>query len=261
MPKRPIDGAASAYKRVKVAAVPKKARRNVVSQAVKRYVKKFVQDDQETKIAVGIYAGAGVTNTDSLTTPLTYNLIPSIYQGAEQSDRVGSKIKVKKCMLRYMLSRNSTSPANPPEVTYVVICRLRNSYDTPALADYNMMKIANTAGGSFTKGPITSTDRRTFMTPFNLDVWDIKKVIKHKVWNASNATALSNSNNDFNGFEEQSVDITPYIKKDWRYMDTTNQLPENEGLYAAFFGMCVDGLTFTNAIAVDTCITVEYYDA
>lgn len=260
MPKRGIDGVARTYKRAKVAVV-QKARKNVVSEAVKKYVKKFVESEQESKIAVGIYAGAGVTQTDSLTTPLTYNAIPSIYQGAEQSDRVGSKIKVKKMMYRYVLNRVAVSPANAPIVTYVVVGRLRNSYDTPSLTDFNMLKIANTAGGAFTKGPITSLDRRTFLTPFNLDVWDIKLVKKHKVWNQSNSTSLGTTNNDFSYFNEGSLDLTPYIKKDWRYMDTTNQLPENEGLYVMFFGMAADGLTWTNGVAVDTCITVEYYDA
>jgi len=260
MPKRSLDGVARAYKRSKVAVV-QKARKNVVPEAVKKYVQKYVSANEETKIAVGIFSGAGVTQTDNLTTPLTYNALCPVFQGAEACDRVGTKIKVKKCMVRYCLSRTSTSAANPPLVTYVVVGRLRNSYDTPVLADFNMMKCANSGAGAFTKGPITSIDRRTFMTPFNLDVWDIKLVKKHKVWNASNTTALGYSNNDFKGYDEGSIDLTPYLKKEWRYMDTTNQLPENEGLYIMCFAMCTDSLTFTNGIAIDLIETVEFQDA
>lgn len=235
-----------------------------VSKTVKKYVKKEISRNVEDKVAVYYPNRAGITATDVATGPLSIQCFPNIQQGVEVCDRVGNKINIKSCVLRYYLARASTTGvAAVPLIASVVIGRLKNDYDSPSLADFNLLKYGSSAAGAVTTTGIYSSDMRTVMGPFFEDVWDVKYFRQFKLWNSSNATNLYWNNNDFkltSGIVQ--VNLTKWMKKVWTYMNATNNFPENEGLYVMFYVNTLDDTAApTQAIFVDACINCKFQDA
>lgn len=247
-----------AYGKRRVSKKPK------VSKSVKKYVKNQIHRQIEDKQAIYVYARTGIQSTDVATGPIVLSLVPNIYQGTEVCDRIGNKVRVKNVQFKYILTRSSTTgAANPPLYVTVVIGKLKNTFDTPAVGDLNLIKYNDSSAGTVSNTGIYSADLTTLQLPYNTDVWDIKYTRKFKLWNASNSTAANTfANNDFNLMTDQTVNITKMLKKVWTYNNATNQFPENDGLFAMFFANTIDSsASFTNAIFVDACLVCKYEDA
>lgn len=231
-----------------------------VSKAVKKYVKKALDERVENKLAVFQNTLAGVTVTNSTTLGLVQNLLPIVQTGAEFCDRVGNKLRPKKLLYTGHISRSSINSASTPQITQLVILRLRNTYDQPALADMNLLKFQNTSTGTPSMGGIASIDYRTLLSPFNRDVFDIKMVKTFKIGNAN--PSLSFVNNDYNITADFNIDLTRFVKKRWTYANSINNLPENEGLYAFWFAVNIDSSAlFANEINLETISSMYYEDA
>lgn len=238
-------------------------KRKVVPKAVKSYVKSQINSIQEDKIAVlQNLLTTTISVTNNTTIGVIQNLLPLITQGSEVCDRVGNKLRCKRLIYSGQVSRNSLNTTAVPQVTALVICRLKSSYDTPSLSDMNIMKYQSTNTGAPTMSGIWSIDMRTLMSPFNRDVFDIKLVKYFKVFNAS---GMPNPfvNNDFKISQNFSINLTKYVKKCWKYNNNVNN-PENEGLYACWFALNLDSsVTFPvgGCISLDSMSTLYFEDA
>lgn len=249
------------------APAPSYRRKTYVPKPVKRYVQKAIDRDIENKLSVTEFnSGAQkvIDDTDSITIPYINFLCPVIFQGTTLGTRLGNRVKLMKCQYRFTLNRSSTTGAgSPPQIVSLVIGRLRNSTDSPVLADCNMLKIADTtAGGAPTLTGINSNDMSSLQLPFNKDVWDIKFFKRWKMYNASNSTTSAYNNNDFNLSEQMTIDVTRWLKKRLHYNNAVNNLPENEGLYAMWYVNSIDdSATLANAITVSSVLEAHYQDA
>lgn len=232
-----------------------------VSKAVKRYVISKLDTNVENKLAVFQNTLTGISQSTAATLGVVQNLLPVIQSGTEVCDRVGNKIRPKRLMYVGNLSRSSVNPTATPQMTCLVVLRLRNTFDQPALSDMNLLKYQNTSAGTTSMGGIYSVDYRTLLSPFNRDVFDIKLVKYFKIGNA-NGTGTLWANNDFKIQTSFNINLTKFIKKKWTYANLTNNLPENDGLYAFWFAVNLDSsVPWANSINLDTISTITYEDA
>jgi len=237
--------------------------RRTVPLPVKAYVKRAIASSEENKVTIRYFSHAGISATDVATLPLILNLVDNTVQGTGVCNRLGNKIKIKKCILDITMARSSaTGPANPPLYVTVVIARVKNGYDTPVLADLNNLKLGDSTAGTETVTGIYSADLRTMMSPYNKDYWDIKKIKHFKIWNAGNSTAGTTFiNNDFKTMVNMKINVAKYMKKLWTF-SPGNNFPQNEGLFAMFFANTIDdSATFTNAIYVDSVLETHFEDS
>jgi len=237
----------------------KRTTKAVVPKAIKQYVKKALDDDMEDKLGVLQSAlSTAISQTATNAIGVIQNILPLVNQGPEVCDRLGNKIKCRKLIYTGLVSRINANASATPQITMLVICRLKASFDPPSLSDMNLIKYQSSATGGIVNSGIYSTDFRTVVSPFNTDYFDIKYVKMFKVWNAS-GTPTPLVNNDFSIAKPFKIDCTKWVKKNWHYNNNTNN-PENEGLYACWFAINIDSsTTFLNCVSVDT-VSYLYYD-
>lgn len=244
----------------------KKRTTRKVTKPVRRYVRRAFKAMAEKKQAVVQYTASGVTNTDVTTQPLALALFPNIYQGVERCDRVGNRVNVASNVFKFRLSRMSVTGASAvPLLTTMIIARLKNTFNAPGLSDFNQLLYSDTSTvGAVGKIGLYSASVQGLMLPYNRDIWDIKYTRTFKLWNSTPASSASNyySNNDFSLTANGTLNCAKWMKKKWAFNNTTNNQPENDGLYAFFFVNTLDSTAGpTNAIFVDAVLTTTFTDA
>jgi hypothetical protein len=232
-----------------------------VSYAVKKYVKRSIAERIEDKLAITQFSLSQITQSSSSALGLVQSLTPAILQGTNDCSRVGNSIRIKRITYKGAIFRSNVSASATPQLSCLVLCRVKNSYDQPTLSDMNLLKYQNTSGGTPSMSGIYSTDLRTMFSPFNKDVFDIKLVKYFKIWNAS-GTPTPLVNNDFGIYKTFNINLTKIMKKKWTYNNNSTSVPENEGLYAFWFGINIDStVTWTTALSVDSLVECHYEDA
>lgn len=180
------------------------------------------------------------------------NPLALITQGDGQGSRSGNQITLSKMMFRALVSdpRNSSLLTNSL-VCKFVIARLRSSVNTPVLSDFQSM---------FQDGNSTDAINNSLLqqfTPFNKDLWDIKKTIPFKLNNDGQQswTPL----NGFGQYFQFSVDVAKYLPKKILYNDTTVD-PTNCGLYGFFLMADPSGTDTFYYVTLSSTSWAEYYD-
>jgi len=163
-------------------------------------------------------------------------------------------------MYRFVLQRTSANPGAVPQMQVLVLLRMKGNYDTPGTPDFGQLKYQNSNTGTIAKSTIISLDARTIVSPFNTDVFDILLVKKFNCGAANNAAATSASN-EHRLQIEGSIDVTPYVKKVWTFNDSVTNQPENEGIFACWFGVTQDGNAYTSINTVNAVASCAFTDA
>lgn len=147
-----------------------------VSQPVKTYVKRVVSSSEETKCASlntfnqQTTLGYGLNSVTFLGLTSTQSILPLVTQGADQAQRIGNKIKVTSCYLRYSLrAQNVTNagvndnPFSPFLVRIIAYSRKLTKADND---NTRILQNGNTAG-AFGSAP------ETWLEPYNRDAYNI----------------------------------------------------------------------------------------
>lgn len=240
-------------------------KRNSVSVAVKKYVNNALHKNLENKIVVDsstIDFAAYLANIDLAVraiapTPSTL----AIPQGVGQGERIGSTIRTRKLVLKYIIHPNpqdaTTQPQPVPQDVCVWIGFLKNNrMKQPDLADFNVYF----QNGSSTQAP-TST-LYDMLLPENLDIFHICKKIRHKIGNSvyTDYSGIKPSNyytsNDYHLNVTRTIDCTKYINKVLKFNDASVQ--PDTGLYMWMTAVPADGQTGYQEKVVRMSYTLRY---
>jgi len=270
--KMPFSRRKVAKKRVVRRKVTKKSATRKVPVAVKKYVKRALDNRIEDKEgAVTGSIGFWQQTTVSIISSYANSLIPSVAFGNTVSTRIGNEITVKKYMLKGYLYLNSSglSAQNPyvPGQYHVriFIGRLKRDFSTPLTSDYNVLLRTGAATLPFDSSSLLSLCRTV-----NRETWTIYYDKIHKIGTAGPAntgvtfnTDSGIANNDFSMTKAINIDCTKMIRKKLKFLDN-NLLPTNTGLY--IFGAVVNSLGSDNSLSsppviLDYDIELKYEDA
>jgi len=227
----------------------------------------LINSGQEKKDAIlELNSGAQlqIITTSAGTGPAIQNIIPNIPQGVSDGNRLGNEVRVKKAYLNIAISRRAVNAQDSPVYMCIYIGRLYNSMDTPADADFNMLYRAT---GSTTTGLYTAAAAavNTMLSDINTDDWKIyfKKIVKmgNSNYLANNTTAASEaySNNDFKNTFVKRINITKMLHKRWKFNNSVNDFPENDGLFLFVVPVTVDASTPTGPNYTLTATSVVRY--
>lgn len=177
-----------------------------------------------------------------------YSAQLQIDQGVGQGARVGNRIKIKKSILRIMLTPQqysaSANPAPRPQIVRMVLFydRLNTTVTPTPFANADFFDNNNSVGGF--AGNTTDLVRM-----FNTDRYRILKVKTFKLGFANyagtsaNADAQTFANNDYKLNIVKRYDITKHLVKNVLYIDN-NSNPSSRGLWLMFYTMPANTSTF-----------------
>lgn len=196
----------SNYQRMAKKAVVKskanglKVKKSVINPALKRVVRKMINNTEEKKFYTQSIAykspilGTGFNTTGNFGYNTASNIIPVITQGTGQQQRIGCKIRPTSLLVRgHILALPTTAAGgtnpytNIPFYVRIVVWRQRQSMTTatnPAILDDGI-----TSGGNDFEGSLDD-----LMVPFNKDRFNIAKVITLKLQPAANSGTAAAEN-------------------------------------------------------------------
>jgi len=205
-----------------------------------------------------------VSNTMNVASMIPYN---NITQGTGQSNRVGNRIRTRKCVFSFAISPNSYNATNNnpviPQEVIIYFGVVKNSKAIePVTSDFQRLYQSN---GTFVAPSGSLLD---LTQEINSDYWTIRKICRYKVGTATyNATGASPNdqnfaNNDFKLNVVKTLDLTSICPKTVMFNDTVSQ-PTNDGLY--MFVQCVPANGSQGAslrpLRMEYCIRYSYEDA
>lgn len=258
---------------VKKRSIRKKTyKKPMVSLAVKKYVKRTMAVATENK-EVNWNNLLNFGNIQNNSTMYAYPMLPytgfgTIGQGITQGTRIGNEIKIRKVMLKYVLtSRGYDVGSNPfpsPTVVQMFLGRLRGCPgEIPAASDFNNLFQLG-AGVLAPAGNISD-----LISNINKDYWDIQKGWTYKIgyagYNGTGAIAANQyfNNNDYELNVIRRMDITQYVQKTLKFNDGNNT---TSGKNLFFFFQALNAQGGTNGSTVLPCsinywVDVQYEDA
>lgn len=269
----PLSNKAKRFNRRQIAKVRKSSRRKsskTVSTSVKRYVKRELHKQIETKssfVSNQITFGSALESPDLNFAPiLWYPAYHTLSIGAADGARIGNKVGIRRVMLRYVLIPMpydaSTNPTPQPVVVQLFLGRIKPAKSLlPGASDVALMFNA----GSSSYGPAGSLIDLNSVV--NEGYWDIKKKWTHKIGfqidkNIS-TTYQEYSNNDFKMFAMGTLDITKMVQKVVQFNDSTST-PQNGNLFFGYQSIAATGgptgATVLNC-RINYTINIEYEDA
>jgi len=253
--KRPI--------RRKAKRVPRR-KTTVVSQAVKKYVKRTIHSQVENK-SVQINFSTQFGNYLQNNTMNAYPMCPlsgfwSIGQGVGAGNRVGNQIKTRKCYLNYVVRANQYDATNnPAPIPCQIMMMLGYVKNTPSFAPSNLDLVQLFQNGSSVAAPLGSL--RDLISVINTDYWTIKKRWTHKIGYAANtgtgAQVINQyfANNDFKLNEVRKLDITKYVPATYQFNDGGIS-PTSKNLFFMYEAVASSGEILS---ATRTPVTMDYW--
>jgi len=246
----------------------------IVSDTVKTYVKKVIDDNVETKcIQYYNYLRNLVTPIDSATFP-TSNIFPlgidpgslSIPQGSGQGNRVGNSVTTRKLMFKGTFSCKTydailNNPPMPVQIKMWIFYDKRTPIDLPNPLS-NFFQNGNTSKGF-------QSNLVDLWSPVNTDVYSVLATKTYKLGFASytgsgpSATFQYYSNNDFNLNQNFSIDLTKHYLKTVRFNDATT-VPTTRGLFCMITYCNANGsvsIFGTTAVQLQYMLEYQYDDA
>lgn len=233
-----------------------KRRGRKVSNAVKQYVDRAISRNTETK---RITYDAGVQNfNNSITASGDINfLLPTINQGTYSYNRIGTKIKIKKMVVRGHICWDGTSTSGMQKIgarMMVIKSKKVPNGDAGSVAG-QLPYLLEAGGGSYQS--------------FNGEVGDLHSPVNKKAWavardrkmymyqQGSNADDLSRAVKFF------TLDIKQARGKIINY-EFESGTPTNWGWYLTFGWVCLDGTivaTTNYNLTTEYVVDVEFEDA
>lgn len=240
----------------------KKARRSSkpsvpVAPAVKRYVKKAIASNSETKITTTDFTQTTLTAVALGTPPAFVSLLPAIGQGDDNGERVGTRIKLKELRFKGTMNAIVGGDTSNRQIVTLVIGKLKDNNDAPTSAYWDVIQHSS---GGLTDSPATVA-LYSKAREWNRDVWDIFYEKEFKIGPA-NSTTIGFTNNDFSLCANWNVNCTKFVRKNWTYA-TGNNFPQSEGLYAFFIPYTHNSAAVITSVYVNVegAITAKYSDA
>jgi len=187
----------------------------------------------------------------------TTNMIPS--QGTGQGDRVGNRIRTKRCILTGYLHPYGYDAVNNPtpkplEVKLVILTNKQTPQGYPNVNNY--FQRGNTSSGpSGTLNDIVSAPNKDVNTIYH------QKVMKlgHASESGSGSSTVQafQANNDFRLNCKFRVDITKFLPKTYTFNDTTAGFMERN-VFMRFLLANADGSTSASLAAATVWYQVDY---
>lgn len=213
----------------------KKKSSRTVSSKVKNYVKKAVRKNVEIKYS----DNSDAVNKQMITYQEIGNVVPTfidlaaplktIAQGVGEGDRIGTQITLTslpfKCLIRNPIGEDGVSQLNVG--VKFIIARLKSGLQTPTSDQIRDL---------FQAGSGASSPENTYLdllTPFNKDVWSIKKTYTFKLSKLANAEQNLTPLSGHGMLKVISLDLAKYFPKQIKYYNgtITGTGPTNVGLY------------------------------
>lgn len=267
MAKKPMRGK-RAYKKRGMA----KGKKCVVSDCVKKYVKRALHANVENK-CVQIQGGVSFGNINESPDFNAYPMCPlsgfwNIPQGVTQGTRIGNQIKPVKVFLNYVLRPNpydATFNGRPRPTEVQLMLGYTKSLPTiiPGAADLTQLF----QNGASVAAPIGNL--RDLISIINTDYWVIKKRWTHKIGFAANtgtgadAGVQFGANNDFKLNAVKRLNITSMIPALIQFNDG-GLTPTSKNLFFMYYAVAADGTTFSSTTlptAIDYWVDFHYEDA
>lgn len=244
---------------------PRKTTRKGVSTAVKDYVKKSIHSNIENKIWID-YGLNQTINTANLSIPVFKNLIPTLSQGTQQSQRIGNEVRCVKAVMKgqinllpYNISSNDTFPIK------VKMWLLKSKrYNQPSSEPLDIASQMFQVGNS-TQGPQGNMLDMEF--PINKDLFTVFSTRTFHLNTTSFSTFGGSSS--FNPPDNSRVsqpfyfDFSKHLKAKVKYNDGSTYATNNN-LYMVFQAVTYDGATKTTSsipCEFHYTTTVHYEDA
>jgi hypothetical protein len=220
----------------------------VINPALKSYVKKLVNNTEEVKCFTQAVAyKANVPGTGFLTTAGTgfnsaSSIIPVIYQGTGQNQRIGNKIRpvsfyVRGHILALPVNTTTNTQSNMP--FYVRVVFWRQTANLTGLSNIQILDDGITAGGNDFEGTLDD-----LMVPFNRDRYTIGGSRLYKLQPI--ATTTTNTENIISKYPvSQFFKIKVPLPKVLEYNDTALD-PSNARWYMSVGIVNFDSTTLVN---------------
>lgn len=233
----------------------KRGRGRKVSNAVKSYVDRAIARNTETK---RITYDSGLTNfntTISSSGDLNYTL-PTITQGTSSYNRIGTKIRIKKLVIRGHLIWEGTSTSGFQKVgaRLMVIKSKKVPNSDASTASNELSYLLEAGGGSY---QTFNGEVGDLHSPINKKAWAVARDKKHYMYQqGSNADDLSRSVKFF------TIDLKQARNKIINY-EFESGTPTNWGWYLAIGWALLDGtssVTPTN-MSMEYVVDCQFEDA
>lgn len=178
-------------------------------------------------------------------------VLRSITQGTNTGNRLGSKIKLKKCMYNFTLYPNTNIENSFPTVVKMWVISDRfglNNASTQNIVD--ACKTASTGIGNILEDTVNNSvgffrDVRDLITPINKERFKVYTTRTFKIAPLSapttNSTIFSYGNNDFKLFVRRRINLLKYMPKIFKYQDAGTNLQFNRKVFVLFQVVCADG--------------------
>lgn len=243
-----------------------------VTLPVKRYVKKVISRQVETKSAYVnnqiTFGNINQSSTLNFAPILWYTGYHTLASGVLDGQKLGNKVTIKRVLLKYVLLPQpydiTTNPVPGPIHIQMFLGRVKQSKALlPSAGDVAMLFNQ----GSTTVSPTGNLTDLNGM--INKDYWDMKKVWEHKLGFAaytgsgSSAAPQYYQNNDFKYNVVRTMNITRMVQKLALFNDSANSV-QNGNLFFGYQSLAASGGT-TGATTVNAKINysihIEYEDA
>lgn len=253
---RSYTGAGLGARKISLA---KAATKRVVglSAAQRAGIKALIENSKEKKLLISRPSAVPVVVawTDTVTPPTFNALLPSLAPGTGNFQRVGEQVTLAKCILKIGLSLPQTEQHFGPFLVTLFIGRpLITNGVSPQLGQWQQLLM----GPNGVATTWESANPTTRILPIDNTSW---KVVYRKQYKMGTASAINNTNNDFNFNIDDEIDCTRFCPKTLNYT-TANNFPQ-ENLYYFFCVTSTDGIPFgllTSPLQISSTIN-QYTDA
>lgn len=242
--------------------VVKKAR---VSKTIKRYVKRQLHSTLENKFIISVATDQTVS-TANATAPYSVNLMPAMAQGTGRQNRIGTKVSLRKAVIRGNISLKPYNATTNPKCAgqivkmWLVSCIQQNPSTLPASATTSFFDY--TAGSTGFGGnsldlslPVSQEDYKVLASKtFKLGITASTSLTSGALWNDN-----SSANAQF------YFDYSKHFKSKLQYQDSaTSSYPNNRNCFLVVQVVSCDNSTQASTIqplSITYAIHQEFEDA
>nr|QXN75470.1 MAG: capsid protein [Virus sp.] len=221
-----------------------------ISKKLRSVVKRVISRNMETKTrqltSSTINVFQAITNTE------VHNIIPAIFQGTTQQDRIGNRIKPVRMTLKLAIIANNMNAVSPGASSsyfdvYIFKSKFANQGGiAPTSGDMSLF-LQNGSGGDSYNGQVLDGLR-----PVNADLFTLLTKRRVTLNNIANSSLLA-----MNGYYQStapqktfSFNLSKHLKDTWIYNDANTNLA-NDNFYIAIGSTQTDG-TFLSASVIGT---------
>lgn len=214
----------------------KYSRRARVPKNFKRYVKKTIAGNIENKRYI-VYGNNGTITGPTASVPPTFNLfcLPQVNQGTAQGQRIGDKIRIKRCRVSYQISQAPYDPTTNKDSECLITVLILKAKNTNAgvVPSQNWDNLFEVGTGTVSwQGTAMDT-----LFEINENLWTVvyKKVHLIGTYKGNDFTGISSyrlPGNESNYVVRRSFALPlKHIKKLQCYNDNVSSIPQTDNLW------------------------------